>query len=205
MTKRFEKKWREFRGFVDLIREDYRIHERDWTAPGFRALAVHRFGVWVDTIGRPRLLQGMLKRFARCLYVYVRNHYTIELPLTTKVGRRLRIAHQGGIVIHSLSEIGDDCLIHQNVTLGSATAETVHHAPILGNRVEVGCGAALIGGVRIGDDTRIGPNAVVTANIPAGCTVVAASPRIVKLKKPASRPSPLASPAPCSNNEPVPQ
>ena len=178
------KKWQDFRQLVELICEDYRTQNREWTRPGFRATAVHRFGVWVLTLGRPWLLRAVLKRISNFLYVYVRNHYTIELPVTTKVGRRLTIGHQGGIVIHFDSTIGDDCTILQNVTLGAATNATLERGPILGDRVEVGCGAAIIGGVVIGDDVRIGPNAVVTMNVPTGSTVVAPAPRIFQLSKP---------------------
>ena len=99
------------------------------------------------------------------------------------------IGHQGGIVIHWRAEIGDDCVIRQNATLGAATGEKFMHAPVLGNRVEVGCGAAIIGRVRIGDDARIGPNAVVTTNVPAGATVVVPPPRIVQVKRPPSPPN----------------
>ena len=198
------KKWQDFRQLVELIREDYRTQNREWTRPGFRAVAVHRFGVWVDTVGRPWLLHAVLKRIYNFLYVYVRNHYSIELPLTTKIGRRLTIGHQGGIVIHFYSQIGDDCTILQNVTLGAASNATIERAPILGDRVEVGCGAAIIGGVVIGNDVRIGPNAVITMNVPAGSTVVAPPPRIVQLKKqpPPSTPSAAAT---VHNDEPVPQ
>jgi serine O-acetyltransferase len=182
--------WRSFRQLVAQIREDYRAHQAfGWTAPGFRAIAIYRIGVWVHDPARTRIVSAIGRRIYRLLYVYVRNHYTIELPHTTKVGRRLVIAHQGGIVIHYLSQIGDDCLIHQNVTLGAATEETIERCPILGNRVEVGAGAALVGGVVIGDDVRIGPNAVVTLNVPTGSTVVAPPPRIFQLRKP---------PLPCS-------
>jgi serine O-acetyltransferase len=168
--------------FITQIGEDYRIHQRDWTLPGFQTVAVHRFGVWVGGI-RFRLIRGILNRLYRFLYAYVRNHYGIELPRTTKVGRRLAIGHQSGIVIHGSSQIGDDCVIRQNVTLGAASAETVQHGPTLMNRVEVGCGAVIIGRIVIGDDVRIGPNAVVTTNIPPGSTVVAPPPRIVQLSK----------------------
>jgi serine O-acetyltransferase len=168
--------------FITQIREDYRMHWRDWTLPGFQAVAVHRFGVWVGGL-RPRLLRGILNRLYRFLYVYVRNHYGIELPRTTTVGRRLNIGHHGGIVIHGSSHIGDDCIIRQSVTLGAASVETVQHGPTLMNRVEVGCGAVIMGNIVIGDDVRIGPNAVVTMNIPAGSTVVAPPPRIVQLSK----------------------
>jgi serine O-acetyltransferase len=168
--------------FIAQIGEDYCIHQRDWTLPGFQALAVHRFGVWVSGM-RFRLIRGVLDRLYRFLYVYARNHYGIELPRTTKVGRRLAIGHQGGIVIHGSSHIGDDCVIRQNVTLGAASAETVQHGPTLMNRVEVGCGAVIIGKIVIGDDVRIGPNAVVTTNIARGSTVVAPPPRVVQLSK----------------------
>ena len=180
---KFAKKRDDFKRFVNLVREDYRSRYRDWTLPGFRALAVYRFGVWVKSVGHPRLLHWFLFRIYRVLFLYVRNQYGIELPETSTVGRRLLIAHQGGIVIHYLSQIGDDCLIHQNVTLGAATDETIELCPILGNRVEVGAGAALIGAVVIGDDVRIGPNAVVTMNVPTGSTVVATAPRVIQLAK----------------------
>src|SRR5262245_53202418 len=179
----FEKKRRDFRELLELVRDDYRAHGSDWTLPGFRAVAVYRFGVWTKTFGRPRVIHALLSTMYRFLHRYVRNHYTIELPATATVGRRLIIAHQGGIVIHHYARIGDDCLIHQNVTLGAATIKTVDRGPVLGNRVEVGCGAAIIGGVVIGDDVRVGPNAGVTMNVPEGSTVAAPAPRLFRLNR----------------------
>ena len=170
-----------FRDLFEQIREDYRTHRRDWTLPGFRALAVHRFGVWTRGL-HPRLFRMPFTFIYRALNRYVRNHYSIEIPLSVKIGRRLHIGHQGGIVI-AASQIGDDCIIIQNVTLGGATPETVHRAPVLGNRVLVGCGAAVLGGIVIGDDVRIGPNAVVTVDVPAGAAVMAPLARIIPLKR----------------------
>jgi serine O-acetyltransferase len=177
-------------GLFELIREDYRVHQSDWTLPGFRAVAVHRFGVWSRGV-HPRLLRAPFSVIYKSLYRYVRNHYGIELPRTTQVGRRLTIGHQGGIVIHPVARIGNDCIIRHNVTLGAATVETVQRGPTLMDRVEVGCGAVIMGNIVIGDDVRIGPNAVVTMNVPAGSTVVASPPRIVQLKKSVPR-SPAA-------------
>jgi serine O-acetyltransferase len=108
----------------------------------------------------------------------VRNVYSIELTSATRIGRRLRLAHEGGVVIHPNVVIGDDCLIRQNVTIGIATDDATA-APTLGNRVEVGAGAVIIGGITIGDDARIGPNAVVTSNVPPGAMAVAAPARVV--------------------------
>jgi serine O-acetyltransferase len=193
-----------FGRLVEQIREDYRANHRDWTMPGFRAVAVHRIGNWARGLWfRP--VRGIVSRIYRLLYIYVRNHYTIELPRTTKVGRRLTIGHQGGIVIHPFSKIGDDCIIRQNVTLGAGSPETVERAPVLMNRVEVGCGAVIVGGIVIGDNVRIGPNAVVTMNVPAGSTVVAPPPRVIQVRKPATAPSIAPGAATYNNNEPVPQ
>jgi serine O-acetyltransferase len=180
-------------GLFQLVREDYHTHQRDWTLPGFRAIAVHRFGVWVRGL-RLRLLRAPLSFIHRALYRYVRNHYSIELLPATKVGRRLTIGHQGGMVIGP-SQIGDDCVIRQNVTMGAVSAATIERAPILMNRVEVGCGAVILGGIVIGDDVRIGPNAIVTTDVPAGAAVMAPLARIVPVK----RVSPTATPT--SSNE----
>jgi serine O-acetyltransferase len=113
------------------------------------------------------------------MYRYVRNHYGIELPDTTIVGHRLVIAHQGGIVIHGRARIGNNCLIRHNVTIGAASHDRAWEAPRLGDRVQVGCGAVILGQVTIGDGARIGPNVVVMVNVPASATVFASSPRII--------------------------
>jgi serine O-acetyltransferase len=173
------------RRLAKQVREDYRAHGCDWTKPGFRAVAVHRFGVWAEGV-RPRPIRAIVDWLYRVLFIYVRNHHGIELPRTTKVGRRLVIGHQGGIVIHHLSQIGDDCLVRHNVTVGAASVNDLQGAPILMNRVEVGCGAVILGGIVIGDDVRIGPNAVVTMNVPAGSTVVAPPARIIQVRKAAT-------------------
>ncbi len=168
---------------VDQIREDWRTHQRDWTLPGFRAVAVYRYGNWAS--GRPSgILQSILYSVYRMMYRYVRNHYGIELQATTRVGRRLLLGHQNGIVIHPHAEIGDDCMIRQNVTIGSATPDRVfEEAPKLGNGVQVGAGAVIVGKVKIGDGARIGPNAVVLTDVPAGASVFVAPPRIIQLAK----------------------
>ncbi len=86
-------------------------------------------------------------------------------------------AHQPGVVIADNAVIGDDCLIRQNVTIGSAVE--YGPAPKLGNRVRIGAGAVLIGGITVGDDVVIGPNAVVTEDVPAGATVLSPRPRVI--------------------------
>jgi serine O-acetyltransferase len=114
-----------------------------------------------------------------------RNVYGIELSDRTRIGRRLRIAHQNGIVIHGQAVIGDDCVIRQGVTLGArgggrgSRTGKVPGAPHLGDRVEIGVGAVLAGPIRIGDDVVIGPNAVVMTHVPAGAIVSAPPARVI--------------------------
>jgi serine O-acetyltransferase len=116
----------------------------------------------------------------RFLRHYVRNHYGIELPAETRVGRRFMIGHQGGIVVHPNARIGDECVIRQGCTIGAAAEHNVQEAPVLGNGVQMGAGAVVIGRVRVGDNVRIGPNAVVTRSVAANSVVMAPPPREFK-------------------------
>jgi serine O-acetyltransferase len=163
----------------EQLYEDWTVHGKDFSRPGFRAMAVYRFGAWCSGL-RYRLLRAPLSRLYLFLYRYVRNVYGIELPCRTKVGRRCFIPHQSGIVIHPFSEIGDDCLIRQNVTLGAASRDKPTGAPKLGNNVHIGAGAVLLGNITVGDGAKINANAVVMTNVPAGAFVFNSPPKILK-------------------------
>ena len=166
-------------GLWRQIAEDWRAHGRDWTRPGFRALAVHRFGTWRMQI-RPRLLRAPFGLLYRCLFRHCRNVYGIELPYAARVGRQVVIEHQGGIVIHGASIIGDRCVIRQNCTLGIRRMSDLDAAPWLEEAVELGAGAVILGRVRIGAGARIGANAVVLSDVPAGALAIGAPARIVE-------------------------
>ncbi len=158
-------------GLLALIREDYAAHRRDWTRPGFRAVAVHRFGVWRMTV-RPKALRAPLSLLYRMMHRRVRNHYGIELPYSATVGRRVVFEHQSGVVIHGNAVIGDGCVIRQGVTLGIRREDRPTEAPVLGRGVSVGAGAVVLGAVHLGDGCSIGANAVVLKDVPAGATAV---------------------------------
>lgn len=153
------------------IKEDWDAHGRDWTKPGFRAVAFHRFGVWRMKI-RSRWLRAPFSIFYRMLYHKARNVYGIDLPYTVTLGRRVVIEHQGAIIIHGNSVIGDDSIIRQGVTLGNRYLDRPFDAPKLGKRVNVGAGAKILGAVTLGNDAVIGANAVVLKDVPAGHTAV---------------------------------
>ncbi len=99
-----------------------------------------------------------------------------DIPVTSKIGGGLLIPHPNGIVIHPAAEIGPNCLLFQQVTVGA----TEGGVPRLGGHVDVGAGARLIGPIVIGDHAKIGANAVVTEDVPAGATAVGIPARIVE-------------------------
>ena len=167
-----------------LLREDYHAHGRDWTKPGFRAIAAYRFGVWRMTI-RSKILRAPLSLLYRALFRHVRNCYGIELPYSATLGRRVVIEHQSCIVIHGNSVLGDDCIIRQGVTLGNRSLDKPLEAPTLGRGVNIGAGAKILGNVRIGDYASIGANAVVLTDVPAYAAAVGIPARIIHNSSPA--------------------
>lgn len=179
-----EKRIPTLRELVRHIGDDRRVNGGIFR-PGFQAMAVYRFGVWRGGIlSRP--LRLPLSGLYWTMYVLVRNVYGIELPWTARIGRRLRIAHQHGILVHSEAVIGDDCLIRQGVNIGISRvtrAKNTRVAPVLGDRVEVGAGAVIAGAVTIGDDVAIGPNTVVITNVPPNSIVTSPLPRIIPRPK----------------------
>lgn len=165
------------RELLQFWAEDFQAHSRDHSRPGFRAMLVYRFGNYRMHISRP--WRAPLTLVYRALYQYVRNHYGVEVPFSAKIGRRVVFEHQGGIVIHGCTVIGDDCIIRQGVTLGNRHMNEPFTAPVLGHRVNVGAGAKVLGGITIGDDANIGANSVVLHDVPAGGTAVGIPARLL--------------------------
>ncbi len=185
----------------DWLRDDWSVNDRSLFRPGFQAMFMYRFGVWRMSIRR-RWMRMPFSALYKLMHIWVRNFYGIELHYTATIGRRLRIAHQSGIILHSEAVLGDDCLIRQGVSIGRAAnhGEGVHAAaPVLGDRVEVGAGALLAGAITIGDDVVIGPNAVVLSNVPPGSIVAVTPARVIP--RPKSIKKPERQQAPSSDNE----
>jgi serine O-acetyltransferase len=104
-----------------------------------------------------------------------------DIPIGCRIGGGLLLPHPNGVVIHPDAEIGPNCLIFQQVTIGA----TDHGVPRLGGHVDIGAGAKLLGPISIGADARIGANAVVLRDVPAGATAVGVPARIVRPAEPA--------------------
>ncbi len=133
--------------------------------PGPRALLFHRCA---------HFLYGIRFYFlARLLADISRSVTGIEIHPGAKIGKRLVIDHGVGCVIGETAEIGDDCIIFHGVTLGGLKFDPIKRHPTVGNRVLIGTGAKVLGPIKIGDDSKIGANAVVVKEVPAGATVVA--------------------------------
>ena len=165
-------------GLLSLLAEDFRTYEKNPLEPGFWAVAVHRFGNWRMGI-KPRLLRAPCTLVYRTLATSVNLGFGIKLDYTVKLGRRVRIWHHGGMVLGARS-IGDDVHIRQNTTFGIARRTQTNAKPVIGDRCDIGCGAAILGQVVVGHDSVIGANAVVVQDVPAHSLVVGVPGKIVK-------------------------
>jgi serine O-acetyltransferase len=139
--------------------------------PGLHALMAHRLNHW--------LWQHHLKWIARMFSHIARWMTGIEIHPGARIGRRFFIDHGMGVVIGETTVIGDDCTLYHGVTLGGTSWSPGKRHPTLGNDVVVGAGAKILGPVTIGDDSRVGSNAVVVKDVPTGSTVVGIPGRIV--------------------------
>ncbi len=160
----------------ETFREDWRTHERDPWRQGVWVLAVYRFGRWRYTV-RPALLRKPLSLVYKFMKITVQITTGIDLPCEASVGRRLRIEHFGGIVVSGDAVIGDDVVLRNGVTIGlKRTGE--RGAPRIGDRVDIGSGARILGAISIGEGAVVGANAVVLCDVPAGALAVGVPARI---------------------------
>ena len=98
-----------------------------------------------------------------------------DIPLGSKIGGGLLLPHPNGVVIHPDAEIGPNCLIFQQVTVGM----TGNAVPSLGGHVDLGAGAKVLGGIHVGNHCRVGANSVLLIDVPAGTVAVGVPARLV--------------------------
>ena len=142
--------------------------------PGFHAILLHRLAHRLYNAGVP-LLPRFMSQIGRFLT-------GIEIHPGATIGRRFFIDHGAGVVIGETSEIGDDVLIYQGVTLGGTGKEKGKRHPTLGNHVVVGTGAKVLGSIVIGDHVKIGAGSVVIRPVPDHSTVVGIPGRVVRTR-----------------------
>ena len=140
--------------------------------PGFHILVYHRIAHW--------LYQHKRFFLARWVSQHGRRRTGIEIHPGATIGRCLFIDHGMGVVIGETTEIGDNCLIYQGVTLGGTGKDRGKRHPTLGNNVMVGAGARVLGPFKVGNNVKIAANAVVLEAIPDNCTAVGVPARIAR-------------------------
>ena len=139
---------------------------------GFHALLAYRISHWLLNHRIP-FIPRLISQFARWLT-------GVEIHPGATIGAGFFIDHGMGVVIGETTEIGDYVTLFQGVTLGGTGKERGKRHPTLGNHVVVGAGAKVLGGIRIGDNVKVGANAVVLRSVPPNSTVVGNPGRIVK-------------------------
>ena len=170
-------------GFFEHMREDIQtVFHNDPAArttlevilayPGVHAIWLHRFAHW--------LWNHHLKLVARMVSEVARFTTGIEIHPGATIGRRLFIDHGMGVVMGETTEIGDDVLIYQGVTLGGTSLKKEKRHPTIEDHVMVSAGASVIGPVRIGRGSRIGAGAVVVSSAPPYSTIVGIPGKVIE-------------------------
>ena len=172
-------------GFWHNIKSDFKaVFERDpaarniaevlLTYPGFHAIFIHRISHALWRFGVP-VIPRFLSHIGRFLT-------GIEIHPAAEIGAGFFIDHGMGVVIGETTEVGEDCLLYQGVTLGGTGKEKGKRHPTLGNNVVVGAGAKVLGPIRIGNYAKIGANSVVLKAAPDHSIVVGVPGKIIKKK-----------------------
>jgi len=167
----------------DLYLDAKNIKEKDPAArnvlevmilyPGFHILIYHRIANF--------LYSHKLYFLARLISQIGRFFTGIEIHPGAKIGKRLFIDHGMGIVIGETAEVGDNCTIYHQVTLGGTGKDVLKRHPTVGNNVIIGAGSKLLGPIIIGDNVKVGAGAVVLKNVESNSTVVGVpGDRIIK-------------------------
>ena len=144
--------------------------------PGFHAITIHRLSHWLyrhEVPVLPRLLSQIVRFFTG-----------IEIHPGATLGRKFFIDHGMGVVIGETAEVGSDVTLYHGVTLGGTSLSKGKRHPTIGDRVTIGAGAKVLGNITIGDDSRIGANAVVVKSVPGNSVVVGVPGQIVRRSQP---------------------
>jgi serine O-acetyltransferase len=142
--------------------------------PGFHAILAHRFA--------HKLYRWRVPLLPRVISQISRFFTGIEIHPGATIGRRFFIDHGTGVVIGETSEIGDDVLLYQGVTLGGTGHEKGKRHPTIGNNTVIGSGAKILGNIRIGDNVKVGAGSVVVHPVPDNSTVVGIPGRVVRIR-----------------------
>lgn len=147
---------------------------RFWDPSCKLLLAIRRYQYWHKRGG---LVARFISKFVALRYHFWSVVTGAEIPLNCNIGGGLLIPHPNGIVIHPGAIIGVNCLIFQQVTIGT---RSIPGNPVIEGHVDIGAGAKILGPVRIGAHARVGANAVVLSNVPNGALAIGIPAKIVE-------------------------
>lgn len=164
---------------LDNLRADFAAHGRRWGSQGFWVMVVYRFGRWRYGV-RPAPLRKLCSGIYKGLFKLVQIVTGVELPCEVPVGHGFVIDHAGGIVVSGFASFGRNCRLRPGVVIGLAHVSKPY-APQLGDDVDVGAGAKILGPLRIGNRVCIGANAVVLRDVPDDSIAVGV-PAVIKAR-----------------------
>lgn len=144
--------------------------------PAMGAALVRTIHAYQHHRTRPGVVSMIMRRWHRLRHLFWSILTSSDVDPNATIGRGLILPHPNGVVVHSDAVIGDDCLIQQQVTIGQLADPD---APVIGSGVYIGAGAKVLGKVVIGDRARIGANAVVLCDVPAGWSAVGVPARLI--------------------------
>lgn len=146
--------------------------------PGVHAIWCHRINHW--------LWQRGAKLAARITAEITRILTGVEIHPGAVLGPGLFIDHATGVVIGETAEVGEDVTLYHGVTLGGSGRDTGKRHPTIGDRVTIGAGAKILGAIKVGDDSRIGANAVVVKEVPSSSVVIGVPGQVISRSRPGS-------------------
>jgi len=164
----------------ELLSEDFETYDRALGEPGLWAVAVHRLGSRIDQVPLPALRRP-LEVAHRLAFTAVDWVWGINLPRTTRLGRRVRIWHNGSIWLNARS-IGNDVQIRHDTTLGSvrlSDSSRPEQLPVIEDGAEIGSGSCILGPITLGRGAVVGANAVVLQSVPPEATVFGVPAKIM--------------------------
>jgi serine O-acetyltransferase len=170
------------------LRDDWNTYERDIWRQGLWVMAVYRFGRWRYGF-KHRIVRMPFSLTYKLLFTFIQIITGIEIPCEVKLGKRVRIDHFGGIIVSGDATLGDHVILRNGVTIGLRRTG-VRGSPKIGNRVDIGAGAKILGSITVGDDTVIGANAVVLHDVPNNSIAVGIPAKVVPRRPPNERYTP---------------
>ena len=162
------------------LKQDFQTYEWNIGSQGLWVMIIYRYGRWRYSV-RPVILRKCFSLIYKIAFKFIQIITGIELPCEAVVGKGFKIDHFGGVIVSGYAIFGDNCRIRNGVVVGLKNIEEPG-APVIGNNVDIGAGAKVLGKIRIGNNVFIGANAVVLTDVPDNSVAVGV-PAVIKTRR----------------------